>query len=89
MINLKLMEDFIIFCGDDHIVHVNVEPALCDLFLEYVIYHSLEGSQRVGQAKEHDCWFEESFTSFEGGFILIAFLNVNIVVPPANIKLGE
>jgi len=74
------MEDFIIFSGNNHVIHIDTKPSLCNLLLEYVIHHGLEGGGGVGQTKEHDSWFEESFASFEGGFIFIAFFNANVVV---------
>jgi len=89
VVNAKLMKDFVIFCGDDHIVHVDAKPSLCYFFLKDVIHHCLKHSWGVGKAKEYDCQFKQSFTSFEGGFILVAFLDPNVIVSPANIKLGE
>ena len=39
--------------------------------------------------EEHDSGFKESFVSDEGGLPLVAVFDVDIVVPPVNIKLGE
>ena len=83
------MQDFIIFGSNNHIVHIDVEPSLCNFLLEDVIHHCLKGSWGVGQAKEHDCWFKESFTGLEGGFVLVAFFDTNIVVSPVDVELGE
>ncbi len=43
----------------------------------------------VCQSKEHDCWFKQAFTGFEGGLPLVAFLNMHIVISPPHIKFGE
>jgi len=83
------MEDFVIFGGDDHVVHIDVKPSLCNLFLENVIHHCLKSGQGVGQAEEHHSWFEETFASFEGGFVFIAFLDADVVISPANVELRE
>jgi len=83
------MEDFIIFSGNDHVIHIDAKPSLCNLFLEDIIHHSLKGGGGIGQAKEHDGWFKESFTSFEGSFIFIAFFNANVVISPANVEFGK
>jgi len=49
----------------------------------------LESGGRVSQAKEHDGWFEEALASFEGSFVLVTFLDANVIVSPANVKLGK
>jgi len=89
VVDAKLMKDFIIFGGDDHIIHVDVEPSLHNFLLKYVIHHSLKSGWGVGQAKEHNCQFEESFAGLKGGFVFIAFFNANIIVSPVDVKLGK
>ena len=43
----------------------------------------------VGHSEEHDSRFIESLVGNEGCFPLVAFLDMNIVVPPLYVKLGE
>ena len=43
----------------------------------------------IGHAEEHDSGFIESSVGDEGGFPLVAFLDSNIVISPAYIKLGK
>jgi hypothetical protein len=62
---------------------------LCNFFSEDVIHHCLEGCWGVCKAKKHDRWLEESFAYFKGGLPFISFLDVDIVVAPLYVKLGE
>ena len=83
------MEDFVIFSGNDHVIHVDTEPSLCNLFLKNVVHHGLECGRGVGQAEEHNCWLKESFAGFEGSFIFVAFFYTDIVISPVNVEFGE
>jgi len=83
------MEDFIILSGNDHVVHVDAKPSLCNFFLEDIIHHRLKSGWGVSQAEEHYRQFEETLASFESGFIFVAFLDVDVVVSPANVKLRK
>jgi|SRR5712671_3737666 len=74
---------------DQHVIHVHHEPALSDFVLEYGVHHGLEGGGGVGEAKEHNRWFIQSFVCDEGGFPFITFLDAHIVIAPMDIKLGE
>ena len=50
---------------------------------------NMEGDRGVGKAKEHDRGFEEAFGHKKGSFPFIPWLNLDIVVPPSDIKLSE
>ena len=43
----------------------------------------------VAKAKKHDGGFEESFVGDEGRLPLVAILDADVIIPPANVKLGE
>ena len=43
----------------------------------------------VGHAEEHDSGFVKSSVGDEGGFPLVAFFYLDIVISPLHIKLGE
>jgi hypothetical protein len=62
---------------------------LSHFYLEDRIHHHLEGGGRVGEAEEHDQWFEESFTGEECCFPLVSFLDAYVVVSPPYIEFGE
>lgn len=49
----------------------------------------LEGSQGVSYTKEHYHRFEKTTVGNEDGFPLITIFNVDIVIPPMDIKFSE
>ena len=71
------------------IVHVNDEPSFDNHVSEGIIHEPLECSWGVGKPEEYDCWFEEPFMGDEGSLSLVAVFDVDIVIAPPNIKLGE
>ena len=75
--------------GNEEVIHVDDQPSFSDHVLEGVVHESLECGRRVAEVKEHDSWFEESFMGDEGCLPLVTILDVDIVVLPINIKLGE
>ena len=77
------------FCVNGQVVHIDGHPSLCDLPMEDHVHHHLESGWRVGESKEHNCRFKESFRSKECHFPFVSFLNVDIVVSPAYVKLSE
>ena len=89
VVNTEFMKDVIILCSDDHVIHVDPKPTLCNFLLEDVVHHSLKRGRGISQAEEHNRWFKEAFAGFEGSLVFIAFFNVNVVVTPSNVKLGE
>jgi hypothetical protein len=62
---------------------------LCDFISKDVIHHRLEGCWRVREAKKHNGRLKESFAGFESGLPLITFLDLNVIIPPLYIELGE
>ena len=75
--------------GNEEVVHVDDEPSLSDHVSEGVVHKLLECGGGVVKTEEHDGRFEESFVGNEGSFPLVAVLDLNIVIPPMDIKLGE
>jgi hypothetical protein len=82
-----LVYNFIVCGGYNEIIHVDFQPPLCNFFSENVVHHCLKGCRRVGKAEEHDCWFKEAFTYFEGGLPFVSLLDLDVVVAPLYIKL--
>jgi hypothetical protein len=78
-----------LFGVDCNVVHVHRKPALGHLLAEYHVYHHLECGRGVGEAKEHHGGFEEALWHKKSSFPLIPWLNLNVVVPLANIKLSK
>ena len=75
--------------GNKEVVHVDNQPSFSDHVSERVIHELLECSGRVAKTKEHDGGFEESFVSDECCLPLVAIFDVDIVVSPSNVELGE
>ena len=75
--------------GDEEVIHVDDEPSFSDHVLEGVIHKLLERGKGVAKTKEHDGRFKESFVGNEGRFPLMTILDVDVIVPPTNVKLGE
>jgi len=53
------------------------------------VHHHLEGGGGIGQPKEHDCWFEESFWGKERRFPFVSLFDTDIVVSPTYIEFSE
>ena len=56
---------------------------------ENVVHHCLEGSQAVGEAKEHDQGFKEASIHPEGGLPLVLLFDLYIVISPSYIQLCD
>jgi hypothetical protein len=73
---------------NDSVIHIDVEVTPCNLFLQTIIRHSLKGCWGIGETEKHNGGLKQPFASFEGGLPLVSFLYVDVVIPPANVKLG-
>jgi hypothetical protein len=89
VVDLGVVVNLVSFCGHNCVIHIDPQPSLGDLFLEDIIHHCLESGQRVGQAEEHNCWFEESLTCLKSCFPFIALFNADVVVAPSNVEFGK
>ena len=49
----------------------------------------MERSRGIGETEEHDFRFVQSAVCDEGGFPFVTFLNADVVVSPADVKLIE
>ena len=49
----------------------------------------LEGGGGVGETEEHHCRFKESFVGNEGSFPLMPIFDLDIIVSPLDVELGE
>ena len=54
-----------------------------------MVHESLEGGGSIAESEEHDSGFEESHGGDESSLPLIFFPNMDVVIAPANVKLGE
>ena len=49
----------------------------------------LESGGGVGETEEHHCRFKESFVGNEGSFPLMPIFDLDIIVSPLDVELGE
>ncbi len=80
---------FLIFGEDQDVIKVNCHLPFRDQVMENVIHHLLEGGRQVGEPEEYYGWLEQPPVPAECCFLFVSFLDVYIVVPPADIELGE
>ena len=74
---------------DKKVVHVDDEPSFCNHIMKGVIHEPLKGGRGIGKTEEHYGRFEEFFMSDESGLPLVPIFDMDIVIPPADVKLGE
>jgi hypothetical protein len=74
---------------DEDVVQIDCNFAFSNQICEYGVHQHLECGGRVGEPKEHDARFKETLVSNEGCLPFIAFFDLDVVVAPTNIKLGE
>ena len=70
-------------------MYIDDEPSFSNHVPEEVVHESLERCWGITKAKEHDCWFEESFVRDEGCLPLVTIFDADIVVPPSNVEFRE
>ena len=75
--------------GNKEVIHVDDKLSFSDHVSEQVIHEPLECGRGVAKAKEHDCWFEESFVGDKGSLLLVTIFDADIIVSPMNVKLSE
>ena len=73
----------------EEVVYVDDKPSFNNHVSEEVIHKMLECGRGVVETEEHHGGFKQSFVGNEGCLPLVSILDVDIVVSPSNIKLGE
>ena len=74
---------------DAKIVHINFKLLFSDYISTDVIHEYLECGWCITEAKGHYCGFKEPEGSDECSFPLICLTELNVVIPPMDIKLGK
>jgi len=74
---------------DHYVIHIDREGSTHDLFMEYCVHHSLEGSRGIGESEEHYRWFKESLIGYECHFVLVFRCNSDRVVSPPDVDCGD
>ena len=74
---------------NEEVIHVNDKPSFCDHIVKRVIHEVLESGRGIGETEEHYHRFEESFMDDKGSFPLMSIFDLDIIVSPLDIELGE
>ena len=74
---------------DKEVVHVDNEPSFCNHIMKGVVHESLKGGRGIDKTEEHYGWFKESLMSDESSLPLVSILDIDIVIFPTDVKLGE
>jgi hypothetical protein len=83
-----LSDDLAVFfqvLGEDE----DVIDAVIDKILEDVIHHGLEGGWAVSNTIQHYQQLKEPLVTLKGHFPFVAFLDLDVLVAPLDIKFGE
>ena len=84
-----MMEGHVVLGVDSHVIHVDLKPLFWKHICADMVHESLKSGGSVAESEEHDCGFEEFHGGDEGGFPLIFLSDVNVVISPTNVELGE
>src|SRR3979490_81155 len=74
---------------DEDVIKVDRDDTLGDEVLKDFVHHRLEGRGAVCQSKVHHEWFEQTAIRSKRRFPFIAFFYPHVVIPPADVELGE
>ena len=74
---------------DAKVIHIDLKPSFCNHIGENVVHECLKRGWGIAKPKEHYGGFKESKGGDECSLPLISFSNSDVVVPPADVKLGE
>ena len=84
-----VVEGEVVLGMNTHIVHIDLKPFLGNHVCANVVHKCLEGGGHIGEAEEHDCWFVKPKGGDEGCFPLVLFSQLDVVISPLYIELGE
>ena len=74
---------------DTEVIHIDFKPMFCYHIGENVVHECLECGWGIAKPKKHYGGFKESKGGDECSLPLVCLSNSNVVVPPADVKLGE
>ena len=84
-----MVEGKVIFGVDTDVIHINFLLFFCYHISEDVVHKGLECRQCIAKPKEHHCQFEKSQGDNKGGFPLVFFMNVDVVIAPSDVEFRE
>ena len=94
---LEFLEDLLcpfmmirkVIAMQENVVHIDFKPSFINFLAENIIHHVLKCGGRVAKSKEHDHWFKESTIGFESCFPFISFLEIDVVIAPADVQFSK
>ena len=75
--------------SDEEVIHIDDEPSFSNHVSKRAVHELMEHGRGVTKTKEYNSGFEDSFVGDEGHLPLVAIFDMDIVVPSADVKLGE
>src|SRR5712671_5911637 len=74
---------------EENIIKVDNEMAFIDKVREDGVHKGLESRGCVTKTEGHDKWLEEAERALEGCFPFVTFVDTDVIVTPADVKLCE
>ena len=74
---------------NEEVDHVNDKPSFYDHIAKGVIHEVLGSGGEIGETEEHHSGFKESLMGDEGSFPLMSIFDLDIIVSPSDVELGE
>ena len=74
---------------DEEVIHIDEKPSFHNEISEQVVHEPLEHGRGIHESKEHNHGFEKPFVGNKGSFPLVSVFDLDIVVSPADVELGE
>ena len=84
-----MVEGKVIFAVDTDVIHINFQLFFCYHVGEDMVHKGLECRQCIAKPKEHYCWFKKSQGGDKGGFPLVFFTNMDVVISPSDVEFCE
>lgn len=79
----------LIHAVDQNVVYVNSHLSSCDQICKDCIHEGLECRRRISETEVYNAWLEGFVVGDERCFPLVCLLDLNVIVTPPDVKLGE
>ena len=74
---------------DTQVIHIDLQPTFSNHVSEDVVHECLKCRRCVTKSKEHDSGFVKAKWGDECGLPLVFFVDLDVVIPPLDVKLGK
>ena len=75
--------------ANGQVVHINDKPTCSDVISEVEVHECLESWWGATKSEKHHRQFKYSKRCDEGSLPLITLFDLNVIIPPPYVKLGE